>query len=339
VCLYISVSQKMSRSDERSSRSQDASSQQAVMLFERAMSKVEKNMGALALLMEHFERSGFDKTKYSAQFQDMMGKFAKLMKEYTRTEYEYEGPYNAEQTQERYKASVTKSWKHKPERPENAEVPITEDEIKRAMQERAEKLESLQAKRAQQALLEGVKEKPMIMGPDGKLRYDAIADAESSDEDDDQLINRVITGDPNPGKHDTAKLKAAHLARLKNESTPVSKRLEHVVSAPARVRNTALADMLKAKGGEQFQEYNINELEDVHSMQKGFLAELGSDEDEDPASKFGKRASKARGTSAIKRTEEEMVRRQARQTDRDRRAEAAKARAKSGDDEVEDDDY
>lgn len=297
---------------------------QAVVLFEKTLSTIEKNMSALSLLMEHLESSGYDKTNYSSKFQDMMGKFAKLMREYTRTEYEYEGPYSAEQTQERYKASVSKSWKHKPERPENADVPITEDEIKKAMQERTEKMEALQAKRAQQALIEGAKEKPMIMGPDGKLKYDASADAESSDEDDDALVSRMLKGDVNPGKNDTLKLKAAHLARLKNESTPTSRRIENAGATQTKVRNTALADMLKSRGGDQFQEYNTNELEDVHSMQKSFLAEVGSDEEEDLSSKFGKRASKARGLSAIKRTEEEMAKRQSRQNERDRNREFEK---------------
>lgn len=291
--------------------------EQAVMLFERALSKVEKNMNALSLLMEHFEKSGFDKSKYSQSFQDMMGKFAKLMREYTRTEYDYEGPYTGEQTQERYKASVAKSWKHKPDDPKNCDVPITDEEIRKSMQDRAEKMEALAAKRAQQALLTGGKEKPMITGPDGKKRYDFAADAESSDEDDNDLINRVIGGDPNPGKLDTIKIKAAHMARLKNESLPASKRLENKAAPPRR--NSELATMLKERGGNQFQEYNLEELEDVHSMQKGFLAEVGSDEEEDPSSKFGKRSTKARGAATVKRTEDEMIRRQRAQAERDTR--------------------
>ena len=279
--------------------------------------------------MEHFERTGYDKARYSQSFQDMMGKFAKLMREYTRTEYEYEGPYTGEQTQERYKASVAKSWKHKPEKSENSDKPITEDEIKRAMQERAEKMEALQARRGQQALLEGARERPMITGPDGKQRYDFVADAESSDEDDDQVINRVISGDQNPGKNDTVLLReiqrvkdssarAAHMARLKSESTPLSKRLEHkCATLPAKVRDMDLVNKLKERGGDQFQEYDLSELDDVHSMQKGFLAEVGSDEDEDPSSKFGRRAAKARGNTAVRRTEDEMSRRARVQRKRD----------------------
>lgn len=255
----------MSKADEKG----------AVVLFERALSKVEKNMNALSLLMKHFEDSGFDKTKYSPQFQDMMGKFAKMMREYTRTEYEYEGPYTGEQTQERYKSSVAKSWKHKPEKPENADVPITEEEIKNAMNARAEKMEALQMKRSQQAFIEGTRDKPMIAGPDGKLKHDLVADAESSDEDDDHLINRVVSGDPNSGKSDTAKLRAAHLARLKNESAP---------NKTIKSRNTALTKMLKERGGDQFQDHRLDELDDVHTMQKGFLAEDNSD-DEVPAAK------------------------------------------------------
>lgn len=292
--------------------------EQAIVLFEKALARVEKNMNGLSLLLEHFENSGFDKSKYSGKFQDMMGKFAKLMREYTRTEYEYEGPYNAEQTQERYKSSVAKSWKHKPEKPENADVPITEDEIKRAMQDRADRMEALQAKRTQQALLEGRKEPLMVAGPDGKLRHDLVADAESSDEDDDELINRVIMGDPNPGKHDTSKLRAAHLARLRHESQPASKRLEF--NAPqVKTRNKELIDMLKIGGSDQFQEYNLEELDDVHSMQKGFLAEVGSDEEEQP-----EESSKARGREYVKRTEEEMQRRASVNARRDKLREAKK---------------
>jgi hypothetical protein len=319
----------MSRNDNKKhNKSEDNKSEddQSVILFERALSKVEKNMNALALLMEHFERSGFDKTKYSQSFQDMMGKFAKLMKEYTRTEYEYEGPYNADQTQERYKASVAKSWKHKPDKAENCDVPITEAEIKAAHDEYMQKKEAMQAKRVQQALLEGTKERPMITGPDGKQRYDFVADAESSDEDDDTMIRRVIGGDPNPGKNDTNKLREAHMARLKSESAPVSRRLENK-AAPVKTRDTNLINLLKTGGGDQFQDYALDELDDVHSMQKGFLAEVGSDEEDDPSSKFGRRASKARGNTAIKRTEQEMARRAAVQAARDQKA---KSRSETG---------
>ena len=287
----------------------------AVILFERALQKVEKNMGALALLMEHFDKSGFDKSKYTPQFQDMMGKFAKLMREYTRTEYEYEGPYSAEQTQDRYKASVAKSWKHKPGKEQS---PLTEEEIRKGARDIAERKEALAANRARQALLEGTKARPMITGPDGKQRYDFAADAESSDEDEADLINRVIGGDPNPGKHDSAKLRTAHLAKLKHDSMPVSRRLEHA-GVPEKTRNTALVDMLRAGGSDQFQEYRVDELDDVHTMQKSFLTEIGSDEEEDASSSFGKRTSQARGSSAIKRTEDEMIRRQRLQAARDKK--------------------
>jgi hypothetical protein len=300
----------------------DETKDKSVALFERALSKVEKNMNALALLMDHFDRNGFDRSKYGQNFQDMMGKFAKLMKEYTRTEYEYEGPYSSEQTQERYKASVAKSWKHKPEKPENADKPVTEAEIRAAHAEYMKKKEELQAKRTNQALLEGVKEKPMITGPDGKQRYDFIADAESSDEDDDAMITRVINGDPNAGKNETNKLRAAHLARLKNEAAPISKRIENKTVAPVKTRDANLVNMLKKNGGDQFQDYQLDELDDVRNMQKGFLAEIGSDEEEDPSSKFGRRASKARGTSAVQRTEQEMLRRARAREER----EAAKAK-------------
>ncbi len=105
--------------------------EQKLVLFERALKKTEKNMLALSLLINHFRDSGFDDTKYAPQFKEMMGQFAKLMRDFSRTEYEYEGPYNSDQTLERYKASISKSWKHKPDKPENTNVAITTEEIKR----------------------------------------------------------------------------------------------------------------------------------------------------------------------------------------------------------------
>ena len=298
------------------------SEEQKLALFERALKKAEKNMMALSLLMDHFRQSGFDSGKYAPQFQEMMGQFAKLMREFSRTEYEYEGPYNSEQTLERYKGSVSKSWKHKPEKAENADVAITPEEIKKAMQERADKMEALAAKRQQTALLEGTTQnRPMITGPDGKQRYDFHADAESSDEDESELVERVLGGDPNPGKHDTAKLKAAHLARLKSESAPVSRRLEDLSlkSAPPK-RDMDLVNKLKSKGGDGYQEYALEELDDIHTMQKGFLAEVGSDDEEDNMSaKFRQKLAKARGVKAVERTEEEMQRRKVAQAERDRR--------------------
>ena len=253
---------------------------QKLALFERALRKTEKNMASLSMLIDYFKQSGYDSGKYAPQFQDMMGQFAKLLREFSRTEYEYEGPYNSEQSLERYKASVSGSWKHKPEKDANANKPITEDEIKKAMQERADKMEALAAKRQQQALLEGKPEKPMITGPDGKTRYDFAADAESSDEEDGDMINRVLSGDVNPGKHDTNRLKSAHMARLKNESMPMSRQMEQL--AIAQKRDKKLVDKLK-KSGNDYQDRSLDELEDVHTMQKSFLAEEGSDE-EDAAS-------------------------------------------------------
>jgi hypothetical protein len=234
---------------------------QALILFEKALSKVEKNMNALNMLIAHFEKTGYDKSQYTPQFQDMMGKFAKLMKEFTRTEYEYEGPYSAEQTQERYKASVVKSWKHRPERPANAEAPISEDDVRRAMQDRAEKLELLQAKRAKQRLLlDGNKSKPMITDKKGKQRYDAKADAASSDEDDEQIINRVIHGDPNPGKNDTARLRALRNAKAEsNKKDDVNYRYG---------RNDPF-----------YNEYSIDELDNIHEMHKKALECPDSDDE------------------------------------------------------------
>jgi len=151
------------------------------------------------------------------------------------------------------------------------------------------------------------------------------------------MIRRVIGGDPNPGKNDTNKLREmqrihesstreAHMARLKSESAPVSRRLENK-AAPVKTRDTNLINLLKTSGGDQFQDYALDELDDVHSMQKGFLAEVGSDEEDDPSSKFGRRASKARGNTAIKRTEQEMARRAAVQAARDQKA---KSRSETG---------
>ena len=298
------------------------SDEQKLALFERALKKAEKNMMALSLLMDHFRQSGFDSGKYAPQFQEMMGQFAKLMREFSRTEYEYEGPYNSEQTLERYKGSVSKSWKHKPEKAGNADVAITPEEIKKAMQDRADKMEALAAKRQQSALLEGTTQnRPMITGPDGKQRYDFHADAESSDEDESELVERVLGGDPNPGKHDTAKLRAAHLARLKSDSTPVSRRLEDMSLRTALPkRDMDLVNKLKSKGGDGYQEYALEELDDIHTMQKGILAEVGSEDEEDNMSaKFRQKLAKSRGAKAVERTEEEMQRRKATQAERDKR--------------------
>ncbi len=298
------------------------SEEQKLALFHKALKKAEKNMMALSLLMNHFKQTGFDSSQYTPQFQDMMGQFAKLMRDFSRTEYEYEGPYNSDQTLDRYKQSVSKSWKHKPEKAENADKPITEDEIKKSLQDRIDKMEALAGKRAQQALLEGTTQnRPMITGPDGKQRYDFHADAESSDEDEQDLLDRVLGGDVNPGKHDTAKLKAAHLAKLKNDSIPLSKRLENVeiTDLPPK-RDMKIVDALKARGGDSYQDYALEELEDVHTMQKGFLAEIGSDDEEDAMSaKFRARTAKARGSRAVERTEEEMRRRKAVNEERDRK--------------------
>lgn len=290
--------------------------EQKMILFQKVLGKAQKDMMALTLLMNHFKDSGFDSSKYSPQFQDMMGQFAKLMRDFSRTEYEYEGPYNSEQTLERYKSSVGKSWKHKPEKAENSEKPITEDEIKRAMQERADKMEQLAAKRQNQALLEGsVGNRPMITGPDGKQRYDFTADAESSDEDESELVERVLGGDPNPGKHDTAKLRAQHMARLKSETTPASKRLEHKAT-----RDMDLVNKLKARGGDQYKDYALEELDDYHTMQKSVLAEdCSDDEEENMSAKFRARSAKARGAKTVERTEEEMARRKKVQEERDKR--------------------
>jgi hypothetical protein len=298
--------------------------EQKLALFQKALKKAEKNMMALSLLMDHFKQSGFDSSRYTPQFQEMMGQFAKLMRDFSRTEYEYEGPYNSDQTLERYKQSVSKSWKHKPEKAENADKPITEEEIRKSMQERADKMEALAAKRQQQALLEGATQnRPMITGPDGKQRYDFHADAESSDEDEADLVERVLGGDPNPGKHDTSKLKAAHLARLKSESAPISKRLEDMSfenKIPPK-RDMKIVDALKLRGGDSYQEYALKELDDIHTMQKGFLAEIGSDDEEDGMSEaFRTKLAKNRGNKAVERTEEEMRRRKTVQEERDRQA-------------------
>lgn len=313
---------KASKIDESSSTALVAKSdEQKLALFEKALKKAEKNMIALTLLMEHFKNSGFDSGKYAPQFQEMMGQFAKLMREFSRTEYEYEGPYNSDQTLERYRGSVSKSWKHKPEKAENADKPITEDEIKRAMQDRADKMEQLAAKRQQQALLEGTSHaRPMITGPDGKQRYDFHADAESSDEEESELVDRVLGGDPNPGKHDTAKLKAQQLARLKSEAAPVSRRLEDKSASLPPKRDLDLVNRLKSKGGDQYQDYALEELDDIHTMQKGFLGEVGSDDEEESMSlKFRQKLAKVRGIKAVERTEDEMARRRRTQEERDKR--------------------
>lgn len=290
------------------------SDEQKLALFEKALSKAQKNMMALTMLMDHFRESGFDSGRYAPQFQDMMGQFAKLMREFSRTEYEYEGPYNSEQSLERYKSSVSKSWKHKPEKSGNSEKPITEDEIKRAMQDRADKMEQLAAKRQQTALLEGTTHsRPMITGPDGKQRYDFKADAESSDENEDELIERVLSGDPNPGKHDTSKLRAQHMTRLKLEAAPASRRPES--SNPTPKRDMDLVNKLKSRGGNQYQDYALEELDDYHTMQKSVLAEDGSEDEKDTtSSKY-----RARTSKTIKRTEDEMARRRKTNEDRDRR--------------------
>ena len=123
------------------------SQEQKMALFTKALKKAEANMMALSILIDHFKEQGYDRGQYAPQFESMMGNFAKLLREFSRTEYEYEGPYSSEQTLERYRNSVSKSWKHKPEKAENADVPITEEEIKEAMRKRMESMENLQARR------------------------------------------------------------------------------------------------------------------------------------------------------------------------------------------------
>ena len=263
---------------------------QAVVLLDKTLSKIEGDMNSLAILMDHFEKNGYSGQKYSAKVEDMMGKFAKLMRQFSRTEYEYEGPYTSKQLSERYKTSVVKSWKHKPEKAANADSPLTDEEIQRGVRERAEKMEELQARRKETALLEGAKERPMIMGPDGKMKYDFNADAESSDEDDDELIKRVMSGDPNPRKNDTNNLVAHHLAKLKSETRPVQKRLTSSPSSSAKADTNA-----------PYGKYSLSELDDIHSMHKDFLNDVDGDEDDNHLADF--KAKAAQGTqSRAKRT-------------------------------------
>lgn len=308
------------------------SQEQKLALFTKALKKAEANMMALSILIDHFKEQGYDRGQYAPQFESMMGNFAKLLREFSRTEYEYEGPYSSDQTLERYRNSVSKSWKHKPEKAENSDVSITEEEIKEAMRKRMESMENLQARRQQQGLLEGKPQsRPMITGPDGKSRYDFEADAESSDEEDEEVIRRVLSGDQNPGKNDTAKLKAAHLARLKSESAPISQRLEDLSISQKRDMN--IVKQLKARGGDSYQNYSLEELEDVHSMQKGFLGELGSeDEEENMSESFRARQAKTRGQNAVDRTTQEMARRKAAQDARDKKNAEKKKSAYDDDD-------
>lgn len=242
---------------------------QAVALLDKTLSKIENDMNSLAILMEHFEKHKYNGQKYSAKVEDMMGKFAKLMRQFSRTEYEYEGPYSSKQFAERYKTSVAKSWKHKPEKASNSEAPLTEEEILQGVRDRAQKMEELQARRKETALLEGNKERPMITGPDGKTRYDFAADAESSDEDDADLITRVMSGDPNPRRNDTNNLVAAHIARLKSETRPVARRLTSKES-PTKEDTTT-----------PYSKYSLSELDDINSMHKDFLNTADGDENDD----------------------------------------------------------
>ena len=127
----------------------------SVVLFEKAMTRIEKDVTALNLLLNEFEKTGYKKHKYNAKFNDMMDKFAKLVNMYSKTEYDLEGPYTGPQMAERYKNSVAKKWGDKSEKFNS----VTEDEIKDSYKERIEKLEELQIKR-QQYLLESPTDYP-----------------------------------------------------------------------------------------------------------------------------------------------------------------------------------
>ena len=86
-----------------------------------------------------------------------------------------------------------------------------------------------------------------------------------------------------------------------------------------------LVNRLKSKGGDQYQEHTLEELNDIHTMQKGFLGEIGSDDEEEGMSlKFRQKLAKARGAKTVERTEEEMARRRRTQEERDKRNNARK---------------
>lgn len=180
--------------------------------------KIDKDFdsleGALAKLAKHLREAGgsgeFDKAQF---IRDRTGKFFAdfntILKEYNKSSEDPEG-IPGDRLLEKYKAGVTKSWKHQPEKPD-AVKPITKEELDRGTSDFAARSAAIAARRdaERQRTIEGPTRLAITAGSDVPVTID-----ESSEEDDIEILDRIVRGDPNPGKGESDKIKQRFEAEI-----------------------------------------------------------------------------------------------------------------------------
>lgn len=199
----------------KTKKSEDDKSSKILVKIDEDFDSMDQQMKRMAKHLRKLRKEGeYDRAQfYEGKFASFMNDFNTLLKEFNRNSDEVE-VLSGDRMLEKYKASVSKSWKHKPEK-EDAVKPMGEDEAKKKMETFAQRREELAAKRQAQLALKGVERLAIEAKPKAKVEAEPGApsrrsseEGSSSSEDDDEMIERVIVkNDPNPGKLDSKKIK------------------------------------------------------------------------------------------------------------------------------------
>lgn len=196
-----------------------------IAVLEHDFETMEQQMKRMADQIRKLRKEGeFDKSQfYEGKFAGFMSDFNTLLKEFNRSSDEVE-VVSGDRMLEKYKASVAKSWKHKPEKEGNVK-PVTTEEVMKKMGSFEQRREELAAKRQVQLALKGAERLAIAAKPreSESEPEEAEAEGESSSEEDEEIIERVVVkNDPNTGKHESKAIRAKFEAAKKLRDTQLA---------------------------------------------------------------------------------------------------------------------
>lgn len=245
---------KTKKTKKAKPKAADDDGDKQIAILEHDFETMEEQMKRMADQIRRLRKEGeFDKSQfYEGKFAGFMNDFNTLLKEFNRSSDEVE-VLSGERTLEKYKASVAKSWKHKPEKEGNVK-PVTTEEVMKKMSSFEQRREELAAKRQVQLALKGA-ERLAIAAKPRESDDEPEEEGESSSEEDEEIIERVVVkNDPNTGKHE-------------------SKAIREKFEAAKKLRDAQLAQSqaAKPKTKPKIEDMDLKDLDDVNKYHNDLL--------------------------------------------------------------------
>ncbi len=243
----------------------DDDEQKQVAVLEQEFETMEQQMKRMAEHIRKLRKEGeFDKSQfYEGKFAGFMNDFNTLLKEFNRSSDEVE-VLSGDRMLEKYKASVAKSWKHKPEKEGNVK-PVTTEEVMKKMSSYEQRREELAAKRQVQLAIKGaerlaIEAKPKTKAPRDSDDESEEEQGESSSEEDEEIIERVVVkNDPNPGKGESK--------AIREKFEAAKKAREEQMRAAAAARPKPSTKTTKPK----IEDMDLKDLDDVNQYHNDLL--------------------------------------------------------------------